>query len=210
MTRYAMAIDMSRCIACNTCSVACKIENNLPNNVWWTRVIHVGGGDETQEIPSGTYAEGDLAMGAYTLACQHCSSPACVAVCANGSTFIRDDGIVDFNPEECIGCNLCIEACPYNDVRVAIEEEPQWYTDFAVGDAQAKQHHAKTVEKCTFCAHRVERGELPACVESCPGRARTFGDLDDPNSDISKLIASREYTQLQVEDGTNPSVYILQ
>lgn len=209
MARYGMAIDMKRCIACNTCSVACKIENNLPDGIWWTRVVHVGGGDATQEIPSGTYAAGDLAMSAYTLSCQHCAKPACVAVCANGSTFINDDGIVDFNPEECIGCDLCIEACPYDAVRVAIKGEPKYHLDFAVGDAQAKTHHANTVEKCTFCAHRVERGELPACVEACPGRARTFGDLSDPESDISKLVASREYMQLQTEDGTEPSIYLL-
>lgn len=204
--RYGMAIDTKRCIACHTCSVGCKVENNLPEGIWWNTVVNVGG--ETPDSPTGTYPN-LVPMWTYTMACQHCDNPACVAVCPSGATFKRDDGIVMQNPEQCIGCKLCIEACPYDGVRSYVDGEPLHYTDFNVGDADAVTHVANTVEKCTFCAHRVDRGEKPFCVEVCPGRARIFGDLNDPASDISQALASRAYDQLQVEDGTGPAIYLL-
>ena len=205
MTHYGMAIDKKRCIACNTCCVGCKVENNLPENMWWNRVVNEGG--ENTDSPSGTYPE--LKMSAYTLSCQHCINPACVSVCPSEATY-RDaeTGIVMQDLDKCIGCNLCIEACPYG-VRTLQEDEPVYYTDFALGGEGAPGHIAGTVEKCTFCHHRVVNGEQPFCVEVCPARARTFGDLDDPDSDLSKLIASRECEQLQLDAGTGPSVYLL-
>lgn len=205
MTRYGMAIDKKRCVACNTCCVGCKVENNLPQDMWWNRVVNEGG--ENPDSPSGTYPT--LAMGAYTLSCQHCMNPACVSVCPSEATY-RDaeTGIVMQDADKCIGCNLCIEACPYG-VRTLQEGEPVYYSDFSFGGEGAPTHVAGTVEKCTFCAHRVEKGERPFCVEVCPARARTFGDLDDPNSDLSKLIAARDYEQLNVDAGTGPSVYLL-
>ena len=207
MTRYGMVIDTKRCVACNTCVVGCKVENNLPQNMWWNRVVNVGG--ENSDSPSGTYANGDLKMDSYTMACQHCSNPACVAVCPTGASYVDEaTGIVLVNSEVCIGCGLCAEACPY-DVRRLQEEEPVYYTDFGYGDAEAPVHEQGTMEKCTFCNHRVARGEQPFCVTVCPGRARVFGDLDDPESEISQLLASREAQQLEVEAGTEPNVYFL-
>ena len=94
-------------------------------------------------------------------------------------------------------------------MRVLLEDEPEYVVDFALGDWDAPAHKAHTVEKCTFCAHRIDRGEKPACMELCPGRARYWGDLDDPNSEISKAIASRKWEQLNPEAGTEPSVYYL-
>lgn len=203
--RYGMLIDTKRCIACHACSVGCKVENNLPNNVWWTSVVNVGGANPDE--PEGTYP--NLKMSAYTMSCQHCDNPACVAACPTGAAYKREDGIVMQDPELCIGCKACIEACPYQGVRTFIDGEPQHYTAFDTGDADALAHVANTVEKCTFCAHRVDRGEQPFCVEVCPGRARVFGDLNDPASEVSQLLAMREHRQLQVEDGTGPAVYLL-
>ena len=111
--------------------------------------------------------------------------------------------------KSCIGCKTCMTACPYPGVRTYIDGEPQYVLDFAVGDAQAPAHKANSVEKCTFCAHRVDRGEKPACVAACRYKARTFGDLDDPSSDISKLLASREYTQLEAEVDTGSCFFLL-
>ena len=205
-TQLGMAIDTKRCIACYTCAVSCKVENNLPNNMWWNTVVNVGG--DQRDAPAGTYP--NLTMSTYTLACQHCEKPLCVAVCPTESTWKRDDGIVAKDNEKCIGCKLCIEACPYAGVRVFQEGEPEFYLDFAVGDADAATHYGNTVEKCILCSHKVDRGEAPACIDCCPGRARIFGDINDPNSEISKAIASRTSKQLSVEAGTNPSVYLLE
>lgn len=205
MTHYGMAIDVKRCCACNTCVVGCKVENNLPQNMWWNFMVNEGG--ENPDSPAGTYP--DLTMAAYTRACQQCSNPACVDVCPTGASYVDEEtGIVLVNPEPCIGCEVCKEACPY-DVRTLLSGEPLYYADFAFGAADAPVHVADTMEKCTFCHHRVTKGEVPFCVEVCPGRARTFGDLDDPESDISKLIAARTVEQLMVEAGTEPSVYLL-
>lgn len=205
-TQYGMVIDTKRCIACYTCSMACKIENNLTNDMWWNQVINVGG--EERDAPAGVYP--NLTMSTFTFACQHCENPACVAVCPTGTTYKREeDGVVMQETDKCIGCKLCMEACPYEGVRTYLEGEPAYHIDFPVGGPDAPEHYENTVEKCTFCSGRVARGEEPACIEVCPGRARVFGDLNDPNSEISQLIASRTHHQLLPEAGTNPCVYLL-
>ena len=198
MTRYGMAVDTRRCVACNMCATTCKVENNVPDTVWYNRAQTEGG--DFIYTPAGTF---------YTYSCQHCDDPACVSVCPTGASMKREDGIVLIDVETCIGCKTCMTACPYPGVRTYIDGEPQYVLDFAVGDAQAPAHKANSVEKCTFCAHRVDRGEKPACVAACRYKARTFGDLDDPSSDISKLLASREYTQLEAEVDTGSCFFLL-
>lgn len=206
MTKYAMVIDMGRCYGCNSCAMACKVENNIPDGVWWNRAQTVGGVSEN--TPSGEYP-GEVSMRFFTYACQHCDEPACAEVCPTGATVKREDGIVTVDYEACIGCKSCITACPYEGVRTFIDGEPSWFLDFPVGDAQAPAHKANVVEKCTFCAHRVDRGERPACVDICRAHARHWGDLDNPESDVSKLLQEREHEQLLPEYGTGPNVYLL-
>lgn len=204
--RLAMVIDTRRCMACNSCTVACKIENNLPNNTWWNRVMTVGG--ENLDSPEGTYP--NLKMMNITVACQHCDNPACVKVCPVGATYQDPEtGVVRQDYDKCIGCRMCMSACPYTGVRSFNWEEPQYHLDFAVGDADVSPHQKHTVEKCTFCWHRLAKGVQPACVEVCPARARHFGDLNDPESEVSQLIRDREYMQLLPERDTHPSVYYL-
>ena len=131
-------------------------------------------------------------------------------VCPVGATFKDPDtGAVRQDYDKCIGCRMCIAACPYTGVRSFNWDEPTHSIGFAVGDTDAPEHQKHTVEKCTMCWHRLARGEEPTCVEACLAKARHWGDLDDPNSEISKLIASREYKQLLPEEGTKPSVYYL-
>ena len=212
MARYGMVIDTRRCIGCNTCAVACKQANNLPNGVWWNRVLTDGGA--IVDSPSGEYpAPGERAamrMEYLTLNCQHCSNPACTKVCPVGATWKDPDtGIVRQDYDKCIGCRMCMAACPYTGVRSFNWEEPKYYMEFAVGDADVPAHQKHTVEKCTFCWHRVARGEVPACMELCIGRARHWGDLDDPDSEVAKLLLTRSYKQLLPEKGTRPSVYYL-
>ena len=206
MTQYGMVIDVNRCVACSTCVVGCKVENNLPKDMWWNKVINEGG--ENPDSPAGTYG-GEMSMHSYTLACQHCDDPACVAVCPAGATYKdTETGIVLQEADKCIGCGLCLEACPY-DVRKLQEDEPVYYSDFGFGAANVPQHVAGTAEKCTFCYHRVKDGDVPFCVEVCPGRARIFGDLDDPNSDIAKLVTQANVEQMLADAGTGPNVYLL-
>jgi len=135
---------------------------------------------------------------------------ACVRACPVGATYKDPEtGIVRQDTSRCIGCRICMAACPYTGVRSFNWEEPQYYLGTPLGELDADEHVMHTVEKCILCHNRVERGLEPACIEVCPGRARHFGDLDDPDSEVSKLVASRRWEQLLPEEGTHPSVYYL-
>lgn len=205
MTRFAMAIDLKNCIACHACAVACKMNNNLPKEVWYNRIVTEGG--SYMDTASGTYPN-DLHREYWPTTCQHCSNPSCVAVCPTGASSVTEEGIVTIDKELCIGCQSCMDACPYG-VRTYIESEPEYVLDFAMGDWDAPVHKKGTVEKCTFCTNRTARGEVPACMDLCLGRARYWGDIDDPDSEISQLIASREYVKLKEESGTEPNCFYL-
>ena len=205
MTRFAMVIDLKTCIGCHACSVACKVNNDLPVDLWYNRVLTDGGA--YMDTASGTYPN-DVHREHIPMTCQHCSNAPCAAVCPTGATAIQDNGVVSVDAETCIGCGSCIEACPY-DVRTLIKEEPKFVMDFALGDWDAPEHKAGVVEKCTFCQNRVERGDVPACMDLCLGRARFWGDIDDPNSEVSKLIASRDYERILESEGTEPACYYL-
>lgn len=205
MTRYGMAVDMRRCVSCNRCAMVCMVEHNLPNGVLWNRAL-TGGGDYFR-TPGGEYPN-NLSMEFYTLACQHCDEPACVEACPTGASVKREDGIVTVDYETCIGCESCIAACPYEGVRINAKD-PQWALDFKVGDAAVPDIVGNTVSKCTFCVERIDRGERPACADICFAHARYFGDLDDPDSEVSKVLAEREYDQLLLDQGTGPNVYFL-
>lgn len=204
--KYGIVIDTQRCIGCFSCSVSCKAHNNIPNDVWWHRVITVGG--EDNDTPAGKYP--DLSMYYTPFRCMHCEKPACVEVCPTGSTWKDEEtGIVMQNSETCIGCQSCITACPYEGARTYLEKEPEFLVDFPVGDIGAPVHLVNTVGKCTMCYNRLERDREPGCVEGCTASACFFGDLNDPQSEVSKKIASREWFQLQPEAGTVPQVYYL-
>lgn len=206
MARYGMAIDTKRCVGCNACTTACKMANNVPDDIFWTRAL-TRGGDEV-DTPAGTFP--NLSMRYYTVGCQHCENPACVKACPVGATYKDPEtGIVRQDYDRCIGCRMCMAACPYTGVRSFNWQEPKNQMGFAIGDADAPKHQKHTVEKCTFCYQRTSKGETPACMDLCPARARHWGDLDDPNSEISQIIATRPYEQLLTERGTQPNVYYL-
>ena len=203
--RYGMVIDTNRCIGCQACTVACKSKNNLPDTMWWSRVDCVGG--DFYDTPRGTFESG-LSMHYVPVTCQHCSMPACMGVCPTGAIIKRDDGIVEQDSEACIGCDLCTAACPYS-VRTLNSEEPEFFVDFPLGDWDAPEHVPNTVEKCSFCANRIERGEKPACMLLCPGRARFWGDLDDPTSEASVYLAGKQASFLLEDKGTKPNCYYI-
>ena len=197
MTRYGMAIDLRRCFGCQTCAAACKVANNLPKDLSYN-VVYTKSDDDPRTFGSAV-ARGAVAndnaggsfpnctMSFLPVQCQHCENPACLEVCPTGATTKDEEtGIVSVDSELCIGCESCIKACPYEGVRTLIKS-PEYYLDVVVGE-----------------------GKQPACVVNCPGRARYWGDLDDPESDVSKAIEGRETMFLNEEAGTKPSVYYLQ
>lgn len=205
MTKLAIGIDLHRCIGCNTCALACKMQNNVPDGMLWNRVLTEG--CDRFDSAEGTYP--NLSRTYLPLACQHCENPACERVCPTGATYKDDKGRVEIDYDKCIGCRMCMAACPYTGVRSFNWEEPKYPVDHAVGDADVPKHQKHVVEKCTFCYQRLAREEVPACMELCPARARHFGDFDDPDSEVSKLVKERSYEQLLASEGTKPSVYYL-
>lgn len=169
MAHYGMVIDTKRCVGCNACTTACKIANNVPEGIFWTRALTDGG--DAPDTPKGTFP--NVQMRYITVGCQHCENPACTKVCPVGATYKDPEtGIVRQDYDKCIGCRMCIAACPYTGVRSFNWQEPAYPMGFAVGDADAPAHQKHTVEKCTFCYQRQARGEVPACMDLCPARAR--------------------------------------
>lgn len=205
MTKLGIAIDLERCVGCHTCANACKMQNNVPTGMLWNRVTTEG--CDVIDGAVGTYP--NLTRTFLPVACQHCENPACQRVCPTGATYKDDKGRVEIDYDKCIGCRMCMSACPYNGVRSFNWEEPAFHMDYAMGSKDVPEHQRHVVEKCTFCYHRTSQGIEPACMHLCVGRARFWGDLDDPNSEVSQLIATRSHKRLLEERGTEPSTYYL-
>ena len=205
MTRLAIAINLDRCVGCHTCALSCKMQNNVPEGMLWNRVL-----TEDCDVVDG-------ALGTYPnvtrtflpVACQHCQNAACQRVCPTGATYKDDKGRVEIDYDKCIGCRMCMSACPYNGVRSFNWEEPSYHLDFPVGDQDVAPHQKHVVEKCTFCWHRLAKGLAPACVEVCSARARIFGDANDPDSEVSQKLRERSSMRLLEDRETEPSVYFL-
>ncbi len=202
MTKLGIAINLERCIGCHTCANACKMQNNVPMGMLWNRVLTEG--SDVVDGAQGTYPY--LSRTFLPLACQHCESPACLKVCPTGATYKDDKGRVEIDYDKCIGCRMCMAACPYN-ARVFNWNEPVRDPDFNYGDKDVPVRPKGVAEKCTLCKERTDRDEKPMCIACCPTRARVFGDLDDPESEISKLVRDKNAYNLLPEQGTHPQVY---
>ena len=163
MTRLAIAIDLSRCTGCNTCAMACKMQNNVPMGMTWNRVLNEN--CEFEVGVQGTYPS--ISRSHLPIACQHCENPACLRVCPTGATYKDDKGRVEIDYEKCIGCRMCMAACPYN-ARVFNWNEPVRDPDFNYGDKDVPVRGKGVVEKCTLCKERTDRGDEPMCVRCCP------------------------------------------
>jgi dimethyl sulfoxide reductase iron-sulfur subunit len=204
--RYGMVIDLAKCSGCMCCDVACKRENFTPPGVHWSKV-HIY---ETGKYPL-------TKLRSLPTLCMHCEEPACLQACPTGATSKRADGVVTIDNDRCIGCGYCALACPY-EARVLNAKDPRPYHephDFTpterIGYFQklgAVEHGKGVIEKCTFCLHRLEQGGEPACVEACPAGARVFGDLDDSESEVARLVAQGAKARLE-EHGTKPKVLYL-
>lgn len=215
-----MVIDTNRCFGCQACAEACKIANNLPKelqyNVVYTKTddnwdeigVAVARGAVSNDNAGGVFP--NCTLNFLPMQCQHCEDPSCLHVCPTGATQKREDGIVWVDEDLCVGCRACIMACPYDGIRTLISNSPEHYLDMQVGEYDAPKHNPGTVGKCTFCKNLIDRGEVPACMQLCPGRARFWGDLDDPESEVSKALNSGKKVHVMRESmGTNPSVFYL-
>ena len=157
MARMAIVTDVDRCVGCHACTVACKVMHEMPVGRYWNRVLRIG--PNPKEGGSGNWP--DVEMYFLNLSCQHCATPECVSVCPTGATTKAENGMVQIDPNVCIGCESCIPACPYG-VRYLNED-------------------TGVVEKCNLCQDIIDSGEvdLPRCVSQCCGMARWYGDLDE-------------------------------
>jgi molybdopterin-containing oxidoreductase family iron-sulfur binding subunit len=203
-----MVIDLQKCVGCDTCTVACKAENRTPPGVSYNVVL---------ETEVGTFPNTRKAN--LPRPCMQCDKPACLSVCPVGATRKGPGGVVTIDQSLCIGCRYCITACPYGARSFDFGEN--YGEMLGATNVQAPEYGvvrgarkpgaapAGTVRKCTFCFHRLNRGEEPACVETCVGDARYFGDLNDPNSVVAKLAASPRASRLKAELGTGPNVIYL-
>lgn len=198
--RLGMVIDLKRCVGCNACTLACKQEHGTPEEIHFARVV-------TREV--GTYPVSKRTF--LPVLCNHCQDAPCAKVCPTGATYIRADGIVMVDNHKCIGCRACAVACPYMNRHFLAEGmlgDGRVLTPFEVVKFAAFEEG--TMAKCTFCAHRVDQGLEPACVITCPSGCRYFGDLDDSEGQLQRLIRERDGKPLLPEFSTKPSVYYLE
>jgi menaquinone reductase, iron-sulfur cluster-binding subunit len=239
MARWAMVIDLDKCVACQGCSIACRFENNTPaakpNEALKGRAVLWNDVFPMPVNPTGKTAEYPNVTTRYmTRPCMHCDNPPCIKVCPVQATYIDDEGLVRQNYARCIGCRFCTVACPYS-VRYFTWHEPEWeesLVEYLNPDRIETRGTLEgpavrpvgVVEKCTFCIHRLHKARaqakaegrdfrpdeyVPACVQTCTGKARFFGDLEDAHSTVSLLAKSPRAFHLLEEVGTHPKVIYL-
>ncbi len=211
--RWAMVIDARKCLeeeGCTKCIDACHLTHNVPRFdnpkdevkwIWKENYEEAFPTEEHEHVPDGIKEKPFLVL------CNHCDNPPCVRVCPTQATWRREeDGIVMMDMHRCIGCRYCVAACPYGsrsfnwrDPRPFIKETNPEFPTRTRG----------VVEKCNFCNERLAVGKLPACVEACTCKALVFGDLEDPNSEVRRLLKERFAIRRKPALGTNPQIYYL-
>ncbi len=206
MARMAMVIDLDRCVGCLACSVACLRENvvrQLEDRVEAPRPVFQYARTRPVDFPAAERVKvPGLPRGVpLFVQCQHCENAPCVIACPTGASYRTEDGVVLIRKERCIGCRACMIACPYGARTMYL------------GRLEAPAPNPYGLEprypdKCTFCYHRKGGGEwVPACVEACAFHARLFGDLDDPSSEVSRVVRSGRAVRLREELGTEPKLF---
>ncbi len=214
--RWGMVIDLKKCVGCHTCTVDCKVQNILPPGIFWNRVYDY----EVGEYPNVTRRF-------LPRPCMQCKEPVCKDVCPTKATIKREDGIVYVDYDKCLGCKYCEVACPYHARTIHGKKDYYYGESTAYEDfpyelrPPYKRYAVGAASKCTFCMEKIDYGmanglkvgqdpkATPACVLSCPAKARYFGDLDDPESEVSRLTMERKTFRLLEELETEPSVYYI-
>ena len=226
--KLAMVIDLHRCTGCGGCVIGCLSENNVQTGVTWAKVVSKTVG----KFPN-------VGLDVKPTLCNHCEKAPCIRACPTGAMHKEDGNITAHNPEKCIGCATCKAMCPYDVIslnrtdtrrfwksdkatikgctaspkelveKVKGDEIPYYNADKEKTYPGAALRYKGIAEKCTFCDHRVPDGKLPFCVVCCPAKARIFGDLNDPNSEVSKLIGKYPPTRLKEHLGTEPKVFYI-
>jgi molybdopterin-containing oxidoreductase family iron-sulfur binding subunit len=212
-TKYAMALDVNKCIGCRRCVYACVMENNQARNlgIEWITVLEIPRESALEILHANIYyTEAPKEDMVYVpVACMQCDEPPCVYVCPVRATWKEPDGIVVIDYDRCIGCRYCMTACPYGARKFnwAVPYVPPTELNpnmHILGNLLRQPH---VVEKCTWCIQRTRDGGVPACVEVCPVGARVFGDLHDPKSPIRRVMQEYGVFVLKPEAGTKPSFF---
>jgi phenylacetyl-CoA:acceptor oxidoreductase subunit 1 len=208
MTRWVMVADLERCVGCQTCTAACRHTNATSPAVQWRKVL---------DVEAGTFPNVNRTF--VPVGCQHCADPPCVHVCPSTATRKRADGIVTIDYDLCIGCAYCEVACPYQ-ARFLVHA-PHFAYGTAMPSEIEREDPARlgVAQKCTFCSDRIDFGldnglvpgvdprASPACVNACIADALHFGDIDDPNSNVSRLLREQKSFRMHEEVGTDPGFY---
>lgn len=199
--KMAMVIDLRRCYGCHACAVSCKSENGVNLGAFRSWVNQV-------EIGKYPYFK------RYFLPrqCNHCDRPPCIKVCPTGATYKREDGVVLINKDRCIGCRYCMTACPYDARsfvwhRRSVTGGRGWRTLERYESLDFPARRYGVVDKCDLCVHRIDKGLVPACVNTCPAEARIIGDLQDPNNEVTKIVSTRAVSVLYSDANTGPHVF---